>query len=91
MNLDVMLVVFQAVVLVFAISVHDCVQAYAALRLGDATAFMLGRVTLNPAKHIDPWGTVVMPALSFLLGGVAGRVGAAGAGDAAELQADQAR
>lgn len=64
-----MLVLYQVVVLVFAISVHACVQAYATMRLGDATAFMLGRVTLNPAKHIDPWGTVVMPALSFLLGG----------------------
>ncbi len=69
MNLDLMLVLFQAVVLVFAISVHGCVQAYATMRLGDATAFMVGRVTLNPAKHIDPWGTVAMPALSFLLGG----------------------
>lgn len=64
-----LLVLFQAVVLVFAISVHACVQSYATLRMGDATAFMLGRVTLNPAKHIDPWGTVAMPALSFLLGG----------------------
>jgi Zn-dependent protease len=69
MNLDLLLVMFQVVVLLFALSVHACVQAYAAMRLGDATAYMLGRVTLNPARHIDPWGTIVMPALSFFLGG----------------------
>ena len=69
MNLDLMLVLFQLVVLVFAISVHACVHAYAAMRLGDATAYMLGRVTLNPARHIDPWGTLAMPAMIFLLGG----------------------
>lgn len=64
-----MLVLFQIVVLVFAFSVHECAHAYAAMRLGDATAYMLGRVTLNPAKHIDPWGSVLMPAISFLFGG----------------------
>jgi Zn-dependent protease len=69
MNLDLMLVLFQIVVLVFSFSVHEAVHAYAALRLGDATAYMLGRVTLNPARHIDPWGSILMPAISFLFGG----------------------
>lgn len=68
MNVDVMLVLFQLVVLVFAFSVHESAHAYAAMRLGDPTAYMLGRVTLNPAKHIDPWGSIVMPLLSLFYG-----------------------
>jgi len=39
------------------------------MRLGDPTGMMLGRITLNPARHIDPWGSIAMPALSYLLGG----------------------
>ena len=69
MSLDVMLVVFQLVVLVFAFSVHGCVQAYTALRLGDTTAYMLGRVSLNPARQLDPWGSVLMPLLGLFFGG----------------------
>jgi len=49
--------------MVLVISVHDCAQAWAANRLGDPTARMLGRLTLNPAKHFDPWGMVVFPLL----------------------------
>ena len=69
MNLDLMLVLFQIVVFLFALSVHEAVHGYVAMRLGDATAYMMGRVTLNPLKHIDPWGTVLVPVLSFFLGG----------------------
>ena len=69
MSLDVVLVLFQIVVLVFSFSVHESVHAYAAMRLGDATAYMLGRVTMNPAKQLDPWGSFVMPMLSLLFGG----------------------
>lgn len=68
MSLDVLLILFQVAVLVFAFSVHECAHAYAAMRLGDPTAYMLGRVTLNPAKHIDPWGSIVMPLLSLVSG-----------------------
>ena len=63
-----MLILMQLVVLIFAFSVHEAAHAYAAFRLGDPTAYMLGRMTLNPAKHIDPWGSVVMPALSLFSG-----------------------
>ncbi len=65
-----MLVLFQVLVLVFAFSVHECAHAYAAMRLGDPTAYMLGRVTLNPAKHIDPWGSIAMPLISLFYGGM---------------------
>src|ERR1700734_2865334 len=61
MNLDVMLILFQIVVLIFAFSVHESAHAYAAYRLGDPTAYMLGRVTLNPIKHIDPIGSGILP------------------------------
>jgi Zn-dependent protease len=61
MSLDVVLAIFEFVVLVLAISVHDCAQAWAASRLGDPTARMLGRLTLNPIRHIDVLGTLIWP------------------------------
>jgi Zn-dependent protease len=63
-----MLVLFQIIVLVFAFSVHEAAHAWAAYRLGDPTAYMLGRVTLNPVKHIDPWGSIIMPAIALFSG-----------------------
>jgi Zn-dependent protease len=48
---------------VLAISVHDCAQAWAASRMGDPTARMLGRVTLNPLRHFDILGTLIWPAI----------------------------
>ena len=47
-------IVFQIIVFLFAISVHESAHAWMASRLGDPTARMLGRVSLNPIKHIDP-------------------------------------
>lgn len=44
-----------------SLSVHECAHAWTALRLGDTTARALGRVSLNPIRHIDPFGTVVLP------------------------------
>ena len=54
---------------VFAITTHEVAHGWAARRLGDSTAYVLGRLTLNPLKHIDPIGTVVAPLLMYLLGG----------------------
>ncbi|MEM1244627.1 MAG: site-2 protease family protein [Pseudomonadota bacterium] len=53
--------------ILFAITLHEAAHGYIALKLGDKTALMLGRVTLNPLKHIDPLGTVIVPILMFLL------------------------
>ena len=53
----------------FAITVHEAAHGWVAKRLGDATASMLGRVTLNPFKHIDPVGTVVVPLAMYLITG----------------------
>jgi Zn-dependent protease len=61
-------IVFQVVAFLFAISVHESAHALIAWRCGDPTARMLGRVTLNPIKHIDPWGTVIIPAICIATG-----------------------
>jgi Zn-dependent protease len=51
-----------------AITLHEAAHGFAALRFGDDTAYRLGRVTLNPLKHVDPFGTVIMPGLLLLSG-----------------------
>src|SRR5271167_1216501 len=59
---------FQVTVLLFAICVHESAHAWMANRLGDPTAKMLGRISLNPIVHIDPFGTIIMPLLLILVG-----------------------
>lgn len=59
-------IVFQIIVFLFAISVHESAHAWMASQLGDPTARMLGRVTLNPIKHIDPVGTILLPAIAMI-------------------------
>ena len=54
----------------FAITVHEAAHGWVASKLGDRTAQMLGRLTLNPLKHIDPVGTILVPAVLFLAGGI---------------------
>ncbi|MDC7708816.1 site-2 protease family protein [Vogesella indigofera] len=58
-----------ALPVLLAITLHEAAHAYAAKRFGDATAYMMGRMTLNPLKHIDPVGTVLLPLLSLVIGG----------------------
>lgn len=58
-----------ALPLLFAITVHEVAHGWVALRCGDRTAQMLGRLTLNPLKHIDPVGTVLVPAILLFAGG----------------------
>jgi Zn-dependent protease len=55
--------VFEFVLLIFSLSVHECAHAWMASRLGDQTARLQGRVTLNPMYHVDPFGTLLFPAL----------------------------
>jgi len=69
MNQQVVVMVFEFVVLIFALSVHEAAHAWMAARLGDPTAMMLGRVTLNPMKHIDPLGSVILPIVGLMYGG----------------------
>jgi Zn-dependent protease len=61
-----------AVPVVFAITLHEAAHGYVARVFGDQTAWMLGRVTLNPLKHIDPVGTVLVPISLLLLSKLAG-------------------
>lgn len=53
----------------FAITVHEVAHGWVASKLGDQTAKSLGRLTLNPLKHIDPVGTIIIPAILLFLGG----------------------
>ena len=57
---------FQIVVFLLAISVHESAHAWTASRYGDPTAQLLGRVSLNPIRHIDPVGTILLPALAMI-------------------------
>ena len=58
-------VLIYALPVLFAITVHEAAHGYVARMLGDPTAAMLGRLTLNPLKHIDPIGTILMPLLLY--------------------------
>ena len=56
-----------AVPIIFAITVHEVAHGWVANKLGDPTAKLMGRLTLNPLKHIDPIGTVALPLLMIML------------------------
>ena len=60
---DLIKAIFEFVVLIFSLCVHECAHAWMASRLGDQTARMQGRVTLNPMYHVDPIGTLLFPAI----------------------------
>jgi Zn-dependent protease len=59
-----------AIPFIFAITLHEAAHGYVARMCGDNTAYMMGRITLNPAKHIDPIGTIVFPMISLVLGSI---------------------
>jgi Zn-dependent protease len=63
-NLIQTILIFALPVL-FAITIHEAAHGYAARHFGDNTAYVMGRVTLNPFKHIDPVGTIVMPLILY--------------------------
>lgn len=63
------LIAIWALPVIFAITLHEAAHGWAAEQLGDKTARMLGRVSLNPIKHIDPIGTLLVPAGLLFLGG----------------------
>jgi len=69
MQFDVILYTASTWVLpvLLAITLHEAAHGFIAHRLGDDTAYRLGRVTLNPLKHIDPFGTILLPAILLLL------------------------
>jgi len=78
MNIEMSLVQYLSIIilpLLLAITLHEAAHGWTALQYGDSTAYLLGRVTLNPLKHIDPIGTVILPIsllLIFMFAGVQG-------------------
>jgi Zn-dependent protease len=62
-------IIIWALPVILAITVHEVAHGWAALQLGDRTAQMMGRLTLNPIKHVDPMGTLVVPGIMLLLTG----------------------
>ncbi|MCB1023278.1 MAG: site-2 protease family protein, partial [Acidobacteria bacterium] len=62
--------------LLLAVSVHEAAHAWTSYKFGDDTAFLLGRVTLNPIKHTDPVGTLLIPIAAFVFGAIGGALGA---------------
>jgi Zn-dependent protease len=67
-DIDIAQVFFVFIVLLFSLTVHEMAHAWTADRLGDPTARILGRVTLNPIAHIDPIGTIVFPFIALVTG-----------------------
>ena len=61
--------IFFIIVLLFAVSAHEAAHAWMSHRYGDDTAYLLGRVTLNPAAHTDPVGTLLIPVINFVAAG----------------------
>jgi Zn-dependent protease len=64
-NSTIQTILIYALPVLFAITVHEAAHGYVARHFGDNTAYMLGRVTLNPMKHIDPIGTILMPLMLY--------------------------
>ena len=71
MNLNNILqtIAVMALPLIFAITLHEAAHGWIAAKLGDKTALMMGRVTLNPAKHIDLFGTIILPVVMMIFSG----------------------
>jgi len=66
--MDIFTIIVSLFVILFAITIHEAAHGWAAYKLGDPTAQIMGRITLNPAPHIDPIGTVLMPAILIIMG-----------------------
>ena len=64
--IDIQTLLIWAIPVLFAITVHETAHGWVASKLGDHSARMMGRLTLNPIKHIDPVGTILVPALLYL-------------------------
>lgn len=60
--------IFELVILIFSVVVHEVSHGYAATALGDPTAKLSGRLTFNPLAHLDPFGSVLLPGMLYLIG-----------------------
>lgn len=68
MEFGFLFLIFQLVALIFSVMIHEISHGFVAERLGDSTARLAGRLTLNPIKHIDPVGSIILPAILFFSG-----------------------
>lgn len=66
----VQVVSLAAIPVLFAITLHEAAHGYVARHFGDSTAYLQGRISLNPMRHIDPVGTVLLPLLTLFVGGL---------------------
>ena len=69
MQTNALFAVFEGLILIFSIVIHEVSHGYMAERLGDPTARLAGRLTLNPLVHIDPLGSIILPLLTFFTTG----------------------
>ena len=69
MENKLIMVLVYAIPVIFAITLHEAAHGYVAKHFGDKTAWMMGRVSLNPIRHIDPLGTIVLPIVTLMLSG----------------------
>jgi Zn-dependent protease len=67
-NFDLNQIVVMIVPLLFAVTIHEVAHGYVAYKMGDHTALLAGRLTLNPIKHLDPMGSLILPLLLSLTG-----------------------
>jgi len=72
MNFDQLIqtIALAAIPVLFAITLHEAAHGYVARHFGDLTAHQQGRITLNPLRHIDPVGTIMLPLLTLWMGGI---------------------
>jgi len=66
----IQLIAIAAIPVLFAITLHEAAHGYVARHFGDMTAYQQGRISLNPVRHIDPVGTILLPLLTLALGGI---------------------
>lgn len=66
----IQLIAIAAIPVLFAITIHEAAHGYVARHFGDMTAYQQGRISLNPIRHIDPVGTILLPLLTLALGGI---------------------
>lgn len=66
--MDILITIFSLIVLLFSVMIHELAHGSVAYSLGDSTAKYEGRLTLNPLKHLDPFGSVILPLLLFIAG-----------------------
>jgi Zn-dependent protease len=68
--MDILGLIISVIILVYSSILHEIAHGYVAYRLGDPTAKLLGRFSLNPRSHIDPWMSIAMPILTFISSGI---------------------